>query len=162
MPKFYVFITVRLKLHGLLCQAIQLLWNPQLSIYYIIYPTQLVIQASKLFVSERADSLLPANKAKFASTGCTGTVFFFKDDLFILIFHFMCTGVLPAYMSLWGCPILWNWSVELPCGCWELNPGSLEKQPLFFTTETSLQSPGTVLIRILLLLVKDYWGKTKK
>ena len=28
---------------------------------------------------------------------------------------------------------------ELPCGCWELNPGPLEEQPVLVTTEPSLQ-----------------------
>jgi hypothetical protein len=30
-------------------------------------------------------------------------------------------------------------SCELPCGCWELNPSSLEEQPGLLTTEPSLQ-----------------------
>ena len=29
--------------------------------------------------------------------------------------------------------------VELPCGCWELNPGPLEKQSVLLPTEASLQ-----------------------
>ena len=28
---------------------------------------------------------------------------------------------------------------ELPCGCWELNPGPLEDQPVLLTAEPSLQ-----------------------
>ena len=28
---------------------------------------------------------------------------------------------------------------ELPCGCWEVNPGPLEEQPVFLTTELSFQ-----------------------
>ena len=30
-------------------------------------------------------------------------------------------------------------SCELPCGCWELNQGSLEEQSVLLTTEPSLQ-----------------------
>ena len=30
---------------------------------------------------------------------------------------------------------------ELPCGCWELNPGLLEEQPVLLTTKLSLQLP---------------------
>ena len=30
-------------------------------------------------------------------------------------------------------------SCELPCGCWELNPGPLEEQPVLLTAEPSLQ-----------------------
>ena len=30
-------------------------------------------------------------------------------------------------------------SCELPCGCWELNPGALEEQAVLLTTEPSLQ-----------------------
>ena len=30
-------------------------------------------------------------------------------------------------------------SCELPCGCWELNPGPLQEQQVFLTTEPSLQ-----------------------
>ena len=32
---------------------------------------------------------------------------------------------------------------ELPCGCWELNPGPLEEQPVLLTAEPSLQPLGT-------------------
>jgi hypothetical protein len=32
-------------------------------------------------------------------------------------------------------------SCELPCGCWELNPDPLEEQPVFLSTEPSLQPP---------------------
>ena len=31
-------------------------------------------------------------------------------------------------------------SSELPCGCWELNPGPVEEQPGLLTPEPSLQS----------------------
>jgi hypothetical protein len=31
---------------------------------------------------------------------------------------------------------------EPPCGCWELNSGPLEEQPVFLTIEPSLQPPG--------------------
>ena len=34
---------------------------------------------------------------------------------------------------------------ELPCGCWELNLGHLEEQPMILTTEASLQFPGLFL-----------------
>ena len=37
-------------------------------------------------------------------------------------------------------------SCELPCGCWELNSGPLEKQPVFLSTEPSLQSPSLTFI----------------
>jgi hypothetical protein len=30
-------------------------------------------------------------------------------------------------------------SCELPCGCWETNPGSLEEQKVLLTDEPSLQ-----------------------
>ncbi|CAO2602305.1 hypothetical protein LEMLEM_LOCUS11148 [Lemmus lemmus] len=30
---------------------------------------------------------------------------------------------------------------EPPCGCWELNSGPLEKQPVLLTTESFLQPP---------------------
>ena len=30
-------------------------------------------------------------------------------------------------------------SCELPCGCWELNPGPLVEQPVLLNTEPSLQ-----------------------
>ena len=34
-----------------------------------------------------------------------------------------------------------------PCGCWELNSGPLEEQPVLFTAEPSLQ-PNAVIIFI--------------
>jgi hypothetical protein len=63
----------------------------------------------------------------------------------------MCTGVLPARMSVYHlCNTLGSQksvessgtgvtdSCEPPCGCWELNPEPLEEQPVFLTTEPSL------------------------
>ena len=32
-------------------------------------------------------------------------------------------------------------SYELPCGCWELNPGPREEQSVLLTAEPSLQPP---------------------
>ena len=49
----------------------------------------------------------------------------------------MCIGVLPAcYVSS---DLGVTDSCELPCGCWELNPGPLEKQSMLRSTEPSLQ-----------------------
>ena len=47
----------------------------------------------------------------------------------------MCIDVLPASGSLCLCEGVGSAgtgvtdSCELPCGCWELNPGPLEEQP---------------------------------
>jgi hypothetical protein len=40
----------------------------------------------------------------------------------------------------------------MPCGCWELNPGPLEEQPVLLSAEPSLQpliltTPDSVLIQ---------------
>ena len=67
----------------------------------------------------------------------------------------MCMSVLPACMYVClphAClvpmnsrQIPWNWIIdrcEPPCGCSELNPGPLEEQSLFLTTEPPpLQPP---------------------
>lgn len=37
-------------------------------------------------------------------------------------------------------------SCELPCGCWELNPGPLEEQPGLLRAEPSLQPPPKILL----------------
>ena len=37
-------------------------------------------------------------------------------------------------------------SCELPCGCWEVNPGPLEEQPVLLTTEPSLPPPGLFIL----------------
>jgi hypothetical protein len=39
---------------------------------------------------------------------------------------------------------------ELPCGCWELNPGPLEEQPMFLTTDSSSPQNKWVLLKKLL------------
>jgi hypothetical protein len=38
---------------------------------------------------------------------------------------------------------------ELPCGCWELNPGLQEEEPVLLTTEPSLQALTCILVGIL-------------
>jgi len=40
-----------------------------------------------------------------------------------------------------------------PCGCWELNSGPLEEQPVLLTTEPSLSPKKTVLT-----ILKDVWN----
>jgi hypothetical protein len=67
-------------------------------------------------------------------------MFFFKDLL--IYFMYMSTsllssdtpreGIIGSYYSISG-------GCEPPCGCWELNSGSLEEQSVFLTTEPSLQ-----------------------
>jgi hypothetical protein len=70
----------------------------------------------------------------------------------------MCTGVLPSrkpvyHMNTW-CLLRPEENVgaseteviddcELPCGCWELNLGLLEEQPVLLSTESSPQTPET-------------------
>ena len=36
---------------------------------------------------------------------------------------------------------------ELPCGCWELNPGPLQEQPVLVPAEPSLQPSPPALLR---------------
>jgi hypothetical protein len=38
---------------------------------------------------------------------------------------------------------------ELPCGCWELNPGPLEEQPVLLSSEPSLQPKVLIFINAL-------------
>ena len=40
---------------------------------------------------------------------------------------------------------------EPPCGCWELNSGPLEEQPVLLTSEPSLQPPGFCFVFMSLL-----------
>jgi hypothetical protein len=67
----------------------------------------------------------------------------------------MCMGILPESMSVYH---MHGWLLqrpkesirspkagvsevcELPHGCWKQNPGHLEEQPVFLTTEPSLRS----------------------
>lgn len=39
-----------------------------------------------------------------------------------------------------GGQVFWKWSFELLCGCWELSPYLLEKQPALLTPEPALQA----------------------
>jgi hypothetical protein len=57
----------------------------------------------------------------------------------------MCAGVLPACIMCEGSRSPGTGvtdSCELSCGCWELNPDSLEEQLVLLTTESSLQPLG--------------------
>jgi hypothetical protein len=64
----------------------------------------------------------------------------------------VCVVILPAFISV--C-VWYPWSpeeghrvsgtrvtvgCELPCGCWDSNPGPLEEQPVLLTMVLSLQS----------------------
>ena len=50
-------------------------------------------------------------------------------------------SALSACMPLWWKRVLDATAddSEPPCGCWELNPGPLEEQPVLLTAEPSLQ-----------------------
>lgn len=58
----------------------------------------------------------------------------------------MCTDVLPELCVCGKIPDLLELELkmfcELPCGCWELNPGTLEGQPVLVTAEPSVGIPG--------------------
>ena len=62
---------------------------------------------------------------------------FFSTFFLKIYFCFRPIGVLSWVSG----PPERNYSYELPCGCWELNLGPLEEQPVLLTTEPSLQSP---------------------
>ena len=69
---------------------------------------------------------------------------FFIFYLFIFNFLFiLCTLVFCLHVCL--CKGVQSHgtgatdSCKLPCGCWDLNPGPLEEQPVLLTTEPSLQ-----------------------
>lgn len=54
---------------------------------------------------------------------------------------------------------------ELPCECWEWNPGPLKEQPELCTAEPSLQAaPASMLNPSLAVVCKTSWGvlSTKK
>jgi hypothetical protein len=53
---------------------------------------------------------------------------FLKKDLFI---YLLCIQKRAPDPIIDGC--------EPPCGCWELNSGPLEEQPVLLTTQPSLQ-----------------------
>ena len=50
----------------------------------------------------------------------------------------MCISVLPACVSVRFPGTRITDSCELLCGCWELNLGPLEEQPVLLTAEPSL------------------------
>lgn len=52
----------------------------------------------------------------------------------------MCITVWVTFMSVWGCQIIGVISgCELPCKCWEMNPGPLEEQLVLLNAEPALQ-----------------------
>ena len=61
-----------------------------------------------------------------------------KSDLLELESYTEVSGVTDSY--------------ELPCKCWELNPGLLEEQPLLLTTEPSLQPKKNVRVKRTMLV----------
>ena len=61
----------------------------------------------------------------------------------------MCIDVLNVFASTEGSQIPWNLGYrqcEPPCGCWKLNPGPLEGQPVLLTAEPSLQPCPAALV----------------
>ena len=56
--------------------------------------------------------------------------------MFVLYPRKLEEGVISSTMAV-------TWYCELPCGCWELNPGPLEEEPVPLRAEPSPQ-PGPV------------------
>jgi hypothetical protein len=55
---------------------------------------------------------------------------------------YVCVRVSPPGTEVTG-------SCELPCGCWELNLGPLDKQPMLLTTELFISSsPKTTFLSL--------------
>lgn len=77
---------------------------------------------------------IPARRARMQCLRPLHYLFYFMLMLCLLVC--LCEGSGP-----------WDWSYrqlrELPCVYWELNPGPLEEQPVFLTTEASF-SPVSV------------------
>jgi len=59
----------------------------------------------------------------------------FSFSLFFLKIYF----IIYRYTVAEGIKISLQMVVSLPCGCWELNSGSLEEQSVLLTTEPPLQ-----------------------
>jgi hypothetical protein len=76
---------------------------------------------------------------KFCHQKCLSS--FKKKDLFICMCPDVCLHVhLFEGARSPGTEV--TDSCELPCGCWELNLGPLEEQPVLLTMEPSLQLRG--------------------
>jgi hypothetical protein len=65
----------------------------------------------------------------------------FMISVFKDLFIYYLNTILPACVSASqkSSPDLIMDGCELPCGCWELNSGPLEKQSVLLTSESSLQ-----------------------
>ena len=63
---------------------------------------------------------------------------FWFNDLFLFYVHphFACTYICVRVSDPHRTEVAGRY--ELSCGCWELNPGILEEQPVVLTTELSL------------------------
>ena len=74
--------------------------------------------------------------------------------LHFCLFYLMCMGVLSDCVSVYNVHVCHPQRLEegvrsvsisiidgceLPCGCWDLNPGLLEEQPVLLTSEPTLQ-----------------------
>jgi hypothetical protein len=69
--------------------------------------------------------------------------FFFFKDLFII-----CVYTVAVFRhSRRGHQIFVPDGCELPCGCWDLNSGSLEEKSVLLTAEPSHQHPLMGILR---------------
>jgi hypothetical protein len=72
--------------------------------------------------------------------------FFIFKDLIILYMSVHCS-CFQTHQKRASDPIMNG--CELPCGCWDLNSGPSEEQPVLLTTEPSLQPQPQVFILVL-------------
>ena len=85
--------------------------------------------------------------------------FFFLRFIYLLhtLFCFTC---MPAGQKRAPDPI--TGGCEPPCGCWELNSGPLEEQPVLLTSEPSLQPWSTLVLFFWVFLGFFFFEKKKK
>ena len=62
----------------------------------------------------------------------------------------MYIGILPACNVCIQVLSSLEQELQMVVSCWELNPGPLEEQPVFLTSEPSLQSHGIVCLFVCL------------
>ena len=67
----------------------------------------------------------------------TEEMFIFFKDLFIYHVYRILPGYMPAGQKM--APNIIIDGYKLPCGCWELNSGPPEDQPMLLTSEPALQ-----------------------
>ena len=106
-----------------------------------------------LLLSEHFHSTYRSTNARLSvclSATPSPSIIFYEPGCSAFLYICVPTCMSDAHGGQKGVLYLWSHSCEMPCGCWESNPGPLDEQAVLFIYESSLRMIRDISIHALI------------